>query len=389
MKSFLTSLTERLTATRKRTDRPRPSRSYRCVCERPVFFSNSQCLGCSTPLGFLPALGQVRALTPGTREGRFRLKEEPSDPVEYVRCGNFNSPAGCNWTVPSDSQEPLCVACRLNRTIPDLSFAGNDELWRRLEVAKRRLVAQLLDLRLPVKSRVNEDLNSGLMFDFLRSPESGPRVLTGHDAGLITINIEEADDTVRERVRNQLHEPYRTLLGHFRHEVGHYYWDRLVAGSPWRTPFREVFGDERADYAAALKTNYQSGPPADWPQRHVSAYASVHPWEDWAETWAHYLHLVDTLTTALGFGLDAYDVDFDAQPFPDDALFDPDDAGAPEFLELLNSWVRLTAVVNEITRSMGQPDLYPFVLSKPSVRKLHFIHCVVTSAHPSSPATPA
>ncbi|MEN9674355.1 MAG: hypothetical protein RIS76_251 [Verrucomicrobiota bacterium] len=380
MRSFLTSLTDRLSATRRRNDRPRPSRSYRCSCGRPVFFRNSQCLGCHTALGYLPETGKVRALRSGGASGRFRIVDDDgSVPAEYVRCGNFHSPAGCNWMVPSTSSDARCIACRLNRTIPDLTLQGNGELWRRLEFAKRRLVAQLLDLGLPVKSRVSEDLGSGLMFDFLRSPDSGARVLTGHHAGLITINIEEADDSIRERMRHQLREPYRTLLGHFRHEVGHYFWDRLVVGSRWWTPFRDVFGDERADYAAALRNNYESGPRLDWPQRHVSAYASIHPWEDWAETWAHYLHVVDTLNTALGFGLDAYDVDFDAEPFPMDTLFDPQDPGAPEFLELLNSWVRLTGVVNELTRSMGQPDLYPFVLSKPAVRKLHFVHTVVTS----------
>lgn len=380
MRSYLASLNDRLSATRRRNDRPRPGRSFRCACERPVFFRNSQCLGCLAPLGYEPGSGRVRALAGGSGGGRFRIAGvgEP-DPAEYVRCANFQSPAGCNWLVPAESAEPLCVACRLNRTIPDLSIPGNGDLWRELESAKRRLVAQLMDLRLPVKSRVSEDPTAGVMFDFLRSPPGGPRVLTGHHAGLITLNIDEADDSIRERMRTDLREPYRTLLGHFRHEIGHYYWDRLVVGSQWWIPFRELFGDERADYGSALRGNYGFGPPPDWPHRHVSAYASVHPWEDWAETWAHYLHIVDTLDTALGFGLDAFDVDFDVEPFPMDALFDPKAPGAPEFLELLNSWVRLTGVVNELTRSMGQPDLYPFVLSTPAVRKLHFVHSVVTS----------
>lgn len=386
MSSYLTSLNDRLSATRRRNDRPRPSRSFRCACDRPVFFRNSQCLGCHAPLGYLPEPGRARSLIPGSAEGRFRVAgEAATDGSEHLRCSNFHSPAGCNWMVPADSGVTLCIACRLNRTIPDLTIPGNEELWRNLEAAKHRLVAQLLDLRLPVKSRVSEDPNAGVMFDFLRSSPGGPQVLTGHHAGLITLNIQEADDAYRERMRQDLREPYRTLLGHFRHEIGHYYWDRLVAGSHWWIPFRDVFGDERADYGAALRRNYESGPPPDWPLRHVSAYGSIHPWEDWAETWAHYLHVVDTLDTALGFGLDAFDVDFDAEPFPVEALFDPDEPGAPEFLELLNSWVRLTGVVNELTRSMGQPDLYPFVLSIPAARKLHFVHCVVNSVIRSAP----
>ena len=157
-------------------------------------------------------------------------------------------------------------------------------------------------MELPVKSKT-EDPERGLAFDLLRAPEEGPRVLTGHASGLITLNVEEADDARREQIRHQLHEPYRTLLGHFRHEVGHYYWDRLITGTEWEEPFRALFGDERADYAGALKANYESGPPADWRDRHISAYASSHPWEDWAETWAHYLHMVDALETAFASGL--------------------------------------------------------------------------------------
>ncbi|HAB17460.1 MAG TPA: hypothetical protein DCE44_13540, partial [Verrucomicrobiales bacterium] len=188
---------------------------------------------------------------------------------------------------------------------------------------------------------------------------------------------EEADDAAREKVRAEMHEPYRTLLGHFRHEVGHYYWDRLIAGTKWLKPFQGVFGDEQLDYQTALRRNYEGGPPGDWPQRHVSSYASVHPWEDWAETWAHYLHMLDSLNTALGFGLEADDLEFDAEPFRADSLFDPQATDAERFLALLNSWVELTAVLNELSRSMGQPDLYPFVLSKPAVKKLHFVHTVV------------
>ena len=224
---------------------------------------------------------------------------------------------------------------------------------------------------------MDQDTQRGLAFDFLSSPPEGPRVLTGHADGIITINIEEANDSERERIREQLHEPYRTLLGHLRHEVGHYYWDRLIAGSAWIDDFRELFGDEREDYAAALQRNYQQGPAPGWEQRHVSAYASVHPWEDWAETWAHYLHMVDTLDTALSFGLDTRTLDMDIEAFSRDALFRPNDAGAKRFLSFVNAWIELSAVLNELSRSMGQPDLYPFALPRPAVAKLQFIHLVV------------
>ena len=152
-------------------------------------------------------------------------------------------------------------------------------------------------------------------------------------AGLITINVEEADDAKREQIRHAMREPYRTLLGHFRHEVGHYYWDRLIWDSKWLEPFRQLFGDERASYAEALKRNYEQGPPADWALSYISSYATMHPWEDWAETWAHYMHVVDSLATAMGFGLDAEDIEGDIEPFGPDALYAPDDPNATRFLD--------------------------------------------------------
>ena len=232
--------------------------------------------------------------------------------------------------VRADEEETLCRSCRLNRTIPDLTNPDNCEWWRKIENAKRRLVSQLLNLGLPVMSKVTEDPERGVMFDFLRSPEKGPQVLTGHANGLITLNVEEADDSIREKIRHLMREPYRTLLGHFRHEIGHYYWDRLVADTPWLEKFRALFGDERQDYAAALKRNYKEGPPANWPEEHISSYASVHPWEDWAECWAHYLHVVDSLDTALRFGLRGEDVEQAIEPFSVADLYDSTKRRTPQ-----------------------------------------------------------
>jgi len=296
-------------------------------------------------------------------------------------CANRDSAALCNWMVFAHNPQSFCIACRLNRTIPNLNDADNLSYWAKIETAKRRLVSQLIALGLPVRSKVTEDPERGLMFDFLRSPPNGPRVMTGHANGLITINVEEADDAKREQIKHDLHEPYRTLLGHFRHEVGHYYWDRLIWNTPSLEHFRRLFGDERASYAEALKRNYEQGPPADWANAHISSYATMHPWEDWAETWAHFLHVVDSLGTALGFGLDADDIEGNIQPFAKDALYAPDDPGAEHFLSLLNGWVELTMVLNELARSMGQPDFYPFVMSKPVVAKLQFIQMTVRDAH--------
>jgi len=360
--------------------RPQAARNYRCSCGQPVFFRNSVCLACGRELGFDPEALTLRSLAPGPQPGLWRAANadaESGPPLQ--RCANYG-PAGCNWLLPpaeAAGHDGLCRACRLNNTIPDLDEGDNAVLWSRVERAKRRLVSQLLALGLPVQSKVSEDPEHGVMFDFLRAAAGDPPVVTGHAGGLITLDVEEADDATRERLRNAMREPYRTLLGHLRHEIGHYYWDRLVAGSGWVEPFRARFGDERQDYAAALVRHYQAGPERDWPQRFVSAYASAHPWEDWAETWANYLHMVDTLDTALSFGLEGGDVEIEIEPYGDDALDAAGDPGAPRFLGLVNAWLQITALMNELSRSMGQPDFYPFVLSHHAVAKLHFVHRVI------------
>lgn len=379
---------------------PHTPRAYRCRCGRAIFFRNSRCLGCGAELGYEPArmilaalepvdaapaavAGAVRTAPSEAPPLQWRLHGDTADAPLLQRCANFDSAAGCNWMVEAADahrHQGLCRACRLNRFIPHQSDPFNREAWSRIENAKRRLVSSLLGLGLPVRSRLSEDPQRGLAFDFLRSPPEGPRVVTGHVDGVITLDVEEADDARREALRHELREPYRTLLGHLRHEVGHYYWDRLVRDGAWLESFRALFGDERADYAAALARNYEHGPPADWATRHVSAYASAHPWEDWAESWAHYLHMVDTMDTALSFGLEADNVELSYEPFTRAHLWRTDDPGADGFLGFVNAWIELTGVLNELSRSMGQPDFYPFVLPHAAVRKLHFIHCVVRDA---------
>lgn len=412
------------------TEPPLPllaGRNYRCQCGQPVFFRNSKCLACGTPLGYDCERGLLLPLMPGPHKGSWRewqagaapatpppddtqppsLDEIPGQesapdaaPIPspaaepgseagdgdgeptYKRCLNLSTPASCNWLVAWHDPMDMCRACRLNRTIPDLSNPeqpDNGYLWGRIELAKRRLVSSLILLGLPVASRMSEDPESGLMFDFLRSPAGGPHIMTGHNTGLVTLNIDEADDAKREAARKAMREPYRTLLGHFRHEVGHYYWDRLVAGTPWLEGFHQLFGDETLDYAAALQRNYDEGPPADWPLHFVSAYASTHPWEDWAECWAHYLHMRDAIDTALSFGLSVDRFDLEFTPFTLEALYQPGHADAEQFLAFINHWTRLTTMLNEMSRSMGQPDFYPFVLPTQAVAKLHFIHLLVTS----------
>ena len=431
------------------------SRNYRCQCGQPVYFRNSACLTCGTPLGYdctlslvfplMPAadaggahgapLWQVwqprspataanaAALNPLNQPPQMRdipgqqsappLQAPPQDPaaapvqdppapsapvnpppaaVLYKSCLNRATPAACNWLIPADDAHDFCRACRLNRTIPDLtdpSQPDNGYLWGLVETAKRRLVSSLIILGLPVASKVTEDAVRGLMFDLLRAPRGGLPVMTGHESGLITLNVDEADDATRELARKAMREPYRTLLGHFRHEVGHYYWDRLVAGTAWLDGFHQLFGDESADYAASLQRNYSEGPPPDWPQRFVSAYASSHPWEDWAECWAHYLHMRDAIDTARGFGLIASlqvdQADLEFTPFTLNALWQPDHPEAEHFLAFLNHWNRLTLMLNQMSRSMGQPDFYPFTLPSAVLAKLQFIHLVVTSGDRTAP----
>ena len=387
MPSLFESLGQRLAAEWKhRKTEKKLSRTYRCRCGAPIFFLNTQCLNCKSALGYAPETASLVACDAGPEPATVR-----ADGHEGLRkfCANRETAALCNWLLKADDTNALCIACRLNRTIPNLGDADNARYWGAIEAAKRRLVAQLLAMGLPVKSKAGEDPAHGLMFDFLRSPPAGPAVLTGHADGVITINAEEADDAKREKIKHQLHEPYRTLVGHFRHEVGHYYWDRLVRDTAWLAPFRELFGDERASYAEALKRNYDQGPPPDWASSYISAYATMHPWEDWAETWAHYLHVVDSMGTALGFGLEAEDLETTITPFARDDLYAPDDPGAPRFLSLLNAWIELIMVLNELARSMGQPDFYPFVMSKPVVAKLQLVQMIVTSASDQLPGAAA
>lgn len=365
--------------THQNTLKPLALRAFRCQCGRAVFFSNSRCVSCGAVLGYEPSIGLVIPLAP--MEGDTWRPFDQHTGLLYRRCANFDTLSGCNWLVPVNTDTPtdtaFCLACQLNRTVPNLSIAENGRLWGLIEAAKRRLVSSLLALGLPVEPKLPHNPDFGIAFDFLCPTLDQPKVLTGHDAGTITLNIEEADDAKREKIRAAMHEPYRTLLGHFRHEIGHYYWDRLVRDSGWLEPYRTLFGDERADYAAALKQHYENGPPADWRQHFVTSYASTHPWEDWAETWAHYLHMIDTLDTAHSFGLQAHQMDFEIEPFTSEALWRSDVGNSETFLEFLNSWIRITAVMTELSRSMGQPDFYPFALPRPAVAKLHFVHSVV------------
>jgi hypothetical protein len=332
-------------------------------CGQPLYFENTRCESCSRALGYLPASETMTALEP--RDGAWHALAEPHGRYRY--CANAEHRV-CNWLV-DDGRESFCAACRYNRTIPDLTQPNNLAHWRKIEVAKHRLFYSLLRLRLPLRAR--SDDADGLAFDFLSDDASPTPVMTGHAGGLITINLAEADDAERERRRGQMGEPYRTLLGHFRHEIAHYYWDQLVDHTERLATFREVFGDERPDYGEALNRHYNYGPPPDWPERFVTAYASAHPWEDFAETWAHYFHMVDTLEAAGAFGLRMTPNLTDGTDLATRIEFDP---YAAPLNRLVESWVPLTFAVNSINRSMGLQDLYPFVLTPAVILKVNFVH---------------
>jgi hypothetical protein len=346
---------------------------FRCQnCGQVLYFENTRCERCSSSLGYLPQAVTVTALEPlGGVDWRPLARPDSS-----VRLCDNAVHGACNWLIDTASPDAFCAACRHNRVIPDLSVGDNLLLWQKLEHAKHRLFYTLIRLGLSAKTRM-EDPEHGLAFDFLAdSPEqTGPKVMTGHDNGLITIALEEADDAKRELRRTQMGEPYRTLLGHFRHEVGHYYWDVLVRDGGWLEECRTVFGDDTLDYGAALQSHYQNGPPANWQNNFVSAYATTHPWEDWAETWAHYLHIIDTLEMASAFGIRV-------QPriARDESLaaeIDLDPYQTKDMAEIIDAWLPLTVAVNSLNQAMGNQDLYPFVLSPPVIAKLAFVHKVV------------
>ena len=341
-------------------------------CAQLIYFENVRCERCSHVLGYLPESAILSALA---EEGEaWRALAAAGQLWRF--CANAAYGA-CNWLVPAEGPAIYCVACRHNRTMPDLRRPANVAAWQKLEWAKHRLFYSVLRLRLPLQTR-GAGQTLGLAFDFLDDPpDTGDRarVMTGHDNGLITIALAETDDAERERRRIAMGEPYRTLLGHFRHEVGHYYWDRLVRDGGRLDACRAVFGDDAEDYSAALRRHYEIGAAEDWRNSHISAYAGSHPWEDFAETWAHYLHIVDTLEMAGAFGVTVDPAIAEREGAAVRIDFDP--YGAAEISRLIATWLPLANALNNLNRCMGEPDAYPFVLSPAVIAKLGFVHDLV------------
>lgn len=331
-------------------------KAYRCrACGNPLYFENSVCVSCGTGLGYARA---EREIVPVDARGVY---VDAAGLIWHV-CRNLGL-SGCTWLAPLEGGQ--CFSCDLTRTRPNDTDAAGLANFPLAERAKRHLIAELDALGFPVIGKT-QDAANGLAFDLLSSTLG--KVMIAHSDGIVTIDLAEGDDSHRERVRSQLDEPYRTMLGHFRHEVGHYYeWQlvELADDTDLLARARELFGDETADYQASVDRHYSAGPPVDWQLAYISSYATMHPYEDFAETWAHYLHICDTIETAVAYGL----------------VPAADLVGRARFRDLVTEvWVPLSTALNLVNRSMGKDDLYPFVLAETVLDKLDFVASLRPSA---------
>lgn len=331
-------------------------RVFRCdLCSEVVSFSSTRCPACDASLGYVDAERTVRVLHP---------TDDPAvhavDGTPHWRC--MNAAWGCNWMVPVGTDTVWCRSCRLTRGRPDESRPDAVEAWVTAEAAKRRLVHQLDELGLPIDPRSPEHPD-GLTFDLVHLPGEGG--ITGHLDGVVTLDLVETDDRHRDDLRRLLGEPFRTVIGHLRHEIAHHYWGRLVGQSDDLVAFRRLFGDERVDYAAAVEHHYATGGPPWDPNRFVTGYAASHPHEDWAETFAHYLHILDALDTAAAHHL---------VPSNRVAGLVSEHVASIEMSEILEIWQPINVAVNEIAASIGSPPVYPFEPRGLVVDKLAFVH---------------
>lgn len=334
-----------------------------CHCGSEVYFDNTHCGACGSQLGFDTETLELLSLQ---KQGNIWQAQTQDGLKRYKSCGHRDHDLQCNWLLSEQSKALQCISCAMTRTIPMLSMPDNLRRWRALESCKRRMIYGLLQLNLPLFSSASPE--NILIFDFLEDKRANPEVdiehvNSGHANGVITLNAAEADASYREAAKQAMNEPYRTLLGHFRHEIGHFYWNLLIKDSKYYAEFRQVFGDETRDYRASLDSYYASGPADDWQENYISAYASAHPLEDWAETWAHYLLMMETLETALSYDLIA---GLEGEHFTD---------------SWMSEWMQLVVVMNALNRSMGHGDAYPFVVSDTVQRKLRFVRDLVRKGH--------
>lgn len=360
-------------------------KTFHCYCGNTLFFENSLCLRCKREVGWCPSCKEITAVFPNDNGGYTCGNSGCQTPL--VKCYNYYTHNVCNRMVvaPETSgtfhlNHPLCDYCRFNETIPDLTVPGNKEKWYQLEVAKRRLLYALDFLKLPYGTKA-EGFELPLSFDFKadvlpnqeqwKSMGNEGKVYTGHAGGKITINIREADPVERERLRINFGESQRTLIGHFRHEIGHYYWQLLVQNKD-EEAFKNVFGDhENPLYSDAMTQYYQNGPKPYWQESYISAYATMHPWEDFAETWGAYLDMVSVLDTAENTNL--------LQQNDDDLQDD-------QFNKMVSQYLQIGIKVNEVNRALGLNDLLPEVFSPPVLQKLLYIHRLIKKAQHNTSA---
>lgn len=331
---------------------------FHCNCGSQVFFDSTSCVHCGAKLGFDPHTLQMHTLN---ERGDGLYADAAGRQLRF--CANGEDYGVCSWLRPADASHPLCFACQFNRTVPNQSLPDNDRRWRVLEEAKKRLFFTLMQLGLPLENGWQHP-ELGLLFDFIEDGRSRELfaetfATTGYLGGVITINTLEADEVARAQAASDMNESYRTVLGHLRHESGHYYWSRLDPDAELRAEFARHFGDDSRDYRGALQYYYEHGPVANWRDHYISTYASAHPVEDWAECWGHYLHIYDALETAAAHGMLAR---------------------SPEQMstaERVGSWREISTTLNELNRSIGLSDAYPFAINQQVASKLAFVDRVI------------
>ncbi|QXZ09529.1 putative zinc-binding peptidase [Comamonas sp. Y33R10-2] len=333
------------------------------VCGHLIYFDSLQCVYCGANQAFLPDQQRVGVLPPANEKA-----------PRYRPCAHRYNISLCNFAIEVSDPNTLCVSCRQTAWLPDSSNPDNELRWAKIEVAKRRLFYTLAKLGL---IDTHEHRLPEPRFALLADIPGSDLIMTGHANGMITLNVVEADDDERARRRLALREPLRTLIGHLRHESGHFYWDQLIANSAWLERFRALFGDERQDYAQALQYHYNKDPlDTSWGFSSISAYATAHPWEDWAETWAHYLHMVDLMETAASYNTC---ITVPAIPSPGQQMIGNPLGPMPvKFSVMQAQWVPLTLLHNSLNRSLGLEDAYPFSISAMAWSKLRFVHDLIT-----------
>ena len=384
-------------------------KTFKCTCDdqQILFFESNHCIACNRTVGLDDWFDKVEPYDLDEESGEYFKTDKPE--VRYQKCDNHAKYNVCNGMVnlntfePSeDDEEMLCMACRFNETIPDLTVVEHIPLWKKMETAKRRALYTLKAFALPVRN-LNEDRKGGLSFSFttdrdvsdhfVSKLEDQEPVFTGHNSGHITINLAEANEVARSQTKLAMGERYRTLLGHFRHELGHYYFDKLILGNPQKHALCKLyFGDDELSYQDALDRHYKEGAPKNWRDNFISEYATMHAYEDWAETWAHYMHIMDTLETAKHFSITGSTSASTVETEEVEDLSLPQDvyffSGQTSINSILDTWIDFSVILNSLNRSMGLNDAYPFVLTKPVRTKLSFIHHAIHDRLHEMPESP-